>query len=142
MDNDYPVDVEEILRVVRTADVIVFRFLILSQRLLVDPRVDAATAPLLRLVAPVGSAEERFRSLKRLRPGLPSPARITVIHWPKFIDKFEASGIWEGITARMTGAGLGQHDADEVVCELRRLEHREVQHALRGDGYQTLWAAS
>lgn len=139
MDNDYPVDVTEILRVLATAEVIVFRFLLVSQRLLVDLRADVDHRPLLALVPPVKSAEERFRSLRRLRPGLPAPERITVIHWPKFVRSLETSGIWTAIQERVQVEQAPQAPAADALCELRRLEGREVQHALRGTGYQTLW---
>ena len=136
MDNDYPVDVDEILRVLDTAEVIVFRFLIFPQRLLVDPRANDTEGPLIKLVPPATSAEERFRSLRRLRPRFSPPERITVIHWPKFIDRLESSGVCSGIERRGVTDAFPQTvtAAAEALCELRRLEQREVRNAITGEG--------
>ena len=141
MDSDYPVDVDEILRVLSTAEVVVVRFLILPQRLLVDPRTTATDGPLVALVPPARSAEERFRSLRQLRPRFSPPERITVIHWPKFIDRLEGSGVWAGIEKRVLAAGFPETASmvTDALCELRRLERAEIHKAVRGDGYQTLW---
>lgn len=140
MDNDYPIDVAEILSVLRTAEVIVFRFLIFAPRLLVDPRSDSSHGPLLSIVDPANSAEERFRSLKQLRPSFPLPERITVIHWPKYVDRLVTSGVWAGVEQRVASEVPGSTEMTaSMLQELRRLEAREVQKALSGDGYQTLW---
>ena len=141
MDNDYPIDVDEIVRVLGTAEVIVFRFMIVPQRLLIDPRIGDDDGPVVKLVPPARSAEERFRSLRQLRPRLSAPERITVIHWPKFIDRLESSGVWSAIERRVQAAGASA-DASmmaDTLCELRRLERHEVQKAIRGEGYQTTW---
>lgn len=140
MDNDYPIDVNEILSVLGTAEVIVFRFLIFAQRLLVDPRTDSRHGPLLKVVEPADSAEERFRSLKQLRPSFPLPERITVIHWPKFVDRLVTSGVWGGVERRVAAeVPGGMETIAATLAELRALEAREVQKALTGEGYQTLW---
>jgi hypothetical protein len=141
LDNDFPVNVGEILEVIRTAEVLIFRFLIVPQRLLVDPRHSASEGPLVKVVPPAGSAEERFRSLKQLRPSFALPERITVIHWPKLIARLEESGVWAGIERRIAEAGFPQSVtvATQALRELKRLEQREAQRAVQGEGYQTLW---
>lgn len=141
MDNDYPVDINEIIAVLDNAEVIVFRFLIVGQRLLLDPRTNERAGPLLRIVPPANSAEERFRSLRRLRPGFDPPQRITVVHWPKFVDTLESSGVWTAVARRIGAADVPAMAAaaNDALCELRRLERREIQNALRGEGYQTVW---
>ena len=143
MDSEYSVDVEEILGVVRTAEVIIFRFLIISQRLLVDARFDREQGPLLKLVPAARSAEERFRSLRELRPGFKLPERITIIHWPKFVDRLEESGVWSGIERRVLAAGFEETETAVAgaLAELKRHETDAVRRAIRGDGYQTLWEA-
>lgn len=141
MDNDYPVDVPEILSVVRQAEVIVMRFLIVPQRLLFDSRSDANHGPLLKLVPPANSAEERFRSLRRLRPDFPAPERITVIHWPKMIGLLDSLGVWDAIRRRALDAGFSDTPGllDGIWNELTKLEADEKRKAVSGEGYQTLW---
>jgi hypothetical protein len=141
MDNDYPIDIGEILSVLRTGEVIVVRFLILSLRLLVDSRSSAKDGPLIRLVPAASSAEERFRSLRKLRPDFPAPERITVIHWPKRVDQLIASGVWSGLEERLRSSGFaGTTEAvASTLVELQRLERTEIRRAILGEGYQTLW---
>jgi hypothetical protein len=141
MDNDYFLDLNEIIETVRTADVLTFRFVIVSQRLLVDGRNTEIDPPLVKLVAPAASAEERFRSLKRLRPRFKLPEKITSIWWPRYINSLVDSGIWNALVERL--AGMGFPDAvqrcEEVLQELKDLERAEMRSAIIGEGYQTLW---
>jgi hypothetical protein len=93
------------------------------------------------LVPPARSAEERFRSLRQLRPRFSLPERIIAIQWPKFVDRLETSGVWGGITERLSASGFPQtrEALASTLAELRRLERREIQHALSGKGYETIW---
>ncbi len=141
MDNDYPIDLDEIMKVLGEAEVVIFRFAIVGQRLLVDRRTSADEGPLVQLVPPARSAQERFLSLRRLRPRFPSPERVIVIHWPKFVDRLEASGVWSAIEQQVQAAGFagGASMTKNALGELRRLERREVVKAIRGEEYQTIW---
>lgn len=141
MDNDYPIDVGEIINVVRTAEVIIFRFLIIPKRMLLDPRTDDRTGPLVQLVAPANSAEERFRSLRALRPSLKMPERITVIHWPKFTDLLVSSGVWSAVEQRLADTGhAGTGTMVTTALEALQAEQEaEVRRAITGENYQALW---
>ena len=141
MDNDYFLDLNEIIETVRSADVLTFRFVIVSQRLLVDGRHTEIDPPLMKLVPAASSSEERFRSLKRLRPRFRLPEKITSIWWPRYISSLVESGIWAALVDRLTAAGFPDADksCEQVLQELRDLESAEVRSAIRGDGYQTLW---
>ena len=141
MDNDYPVDIEEILRVVQTAEVIVFRFVLVTQRLIIDPRSNEQDGPLIKLVPPARSAEDRFRTLRQLRPRFSHQEKIIASHWPKFVARLEDSGVWAGISERVLAPGFAgtQKALDDVLTQLRRLERREIQNALSGKGYETIW---
>ena len=68
MDNEYELDLDAILETVRTADVLAFRFVTVSERLLIDNRFTEMDAPMVKLVPRASSAKERFKSLKMLRP--------------------------------------------------------------------------
>jgi hypothetical protein len=141
MDNEYFLDLNEIIETVRSADVLTFRFVIVSQRLLVDGRYTEIDPPLVKLVPPVASVEERFRSLKRLRPRFRLPEKITSIWWPRYVNSLVNSGIWGALVERLTDMGLPdavQH-CDQVLQELKNLEWNEIRSAIRGEGYQTIW---
>jgi hypothetical protein len=141
MDNEYLLDLNEIIETVRSADVITFRFVIVSQRLLVDGRCTEIDPPLVKLVPPAASVEERFRSLKRLRPRFRLPEKITSIWWPRYIDSLVDCGIWAALVERLADKGFPEvvRRCEEVLQELKDLERSEVRSAIRGEGYRPLW---
>jgi hypothetical protein len=139
---DFGVDIEEMARVIDEADVIVVRFHVIAQRLLLDLRAAPGDPPLVRLVPPVNSAEERYRYLQRERPGLPLPDHITVVGWPRYVQVMQDTGLWRHIEERLVregGEGL-QRLCDEAFQQVRSAERTEVAAAIRGgEGYEALW---
>src|SRR3990172_7885032 len=123
MDNDFGLDIESILSIIDTAEVMVFRFMIVQQRLLIDGRHTEITGPLIKLVDRATSAEERFRSLKQLRPRFRLPEKITAIWWPRYVESLVTTGAWERIVCRMTAPGFPESEEQcrEVLRELRQL---------------------
>ncbi len=142
---DYGFDVDEVLRVIETAEVLVIRFAILDQRLLIDARASPEEGPLIAVVPRAASLEDRFRSLKQMRPRFPLPDKIMSFMWPRHVGTFKSSILWERIVQRLVSLG-GETMADhcEKACqELERQERAEVVAAIRGgDGYQSLWERS
>lgn len=143
MDNEYHLDREAILRTVRSADVVAFRFVTVPMRLLVDNRFTEKDAPMVKLVPKVDSAEERFKSLKMLRPRFKLPQKISAIWWPRHIATLRETGIWDAMVERIVANGFPAMSArcDDVFDELRRMERMEVVNAIGGEGYRTLWPA-
>lgn len=143
MSNDYGLDLSEILKVVDSADVLIIRFQIVNdRRLLVDARSTRIDPPTVQLVDRASSVEERFRSLKQLRPRFPLPEKIMSFQWPRHVSMLAETGVWERIVQRMTGSGHAgmQRMCDSVWRELVEAERREIFAAVRGGpGYQTLW---
>ena len=99
MDTEYHLDYDAILKTVREADVIAFRFVTVPMRLLIDNRFTEADPPMVKLVPPAGSAEERFKSLKMLRPRFRLPQKISAIWWPRYINGLVETGVWDAIVA-------------------------------------------
>lgn len=133
---------EEVTRVIDTADVLVVRFAILDKRLLVDARTNEKDGPLIAVVPRATSVEERFKSLKMLRPRFPLPEKITSFMWPRHVDTFRSAGLCERIEKRLVALGGEEMIArcEEAFAELSREEKTEVLSAIRGgEGYQTLW---
>jgi hypothetical protein len=144
MDTEYHLDYSAILKTVRESDVIAFRFLTVPLRLLIDNRFSETDAPMLKLVPRAGSAEERFKSLKALRPRFRLPPKISAIWWPRYIDGLATTGVWEAVTRRIVDNGFpaAATECDELLCELRRMERLEMVNAIGGEGYRTLWPAA
>lgn len=141
MDNDFHLDYGEIIRTVQQADVITFRFVIVNERLLIDYRSSEIDPPLVKLVPRATSVEERFRSLKKLRPRFRLPEKISAIWWPKFVDTMVERGVWRAIVERIENAGFTEaaRQCDAVLEELRALERQEIRNAVAGEEYQPLW---
>ena len=142
MENDFGLDLQEIMNVIDTAEVLIVRFAIVDKRLLVDARHSADEGPLIKLVPRAGSIEERFRHLKELRPRFPLPERIMSFMWPRHIALLQASGVWQRIVDRLGALGRdGTVEECEVAYrELLAEERAQVVAAIRGDsGYQSLW---
>lgn len=141
MDNDYVLNLDDILHTIETADVVRIRFLLLEKRLLIDNRYNEFEGPLIRLVNRSGSSEESFRNLKRMRPRFPLPDKMTAIWWPKYVNTLSTSGVWSAIVARISNTGFTDSIAqcDEVLRELQSLERQEVRNAISGEGFQTIW---
>lgn len=143
--DDYGLDLDEVARVIAEAEVLVIRFAILDKRLLMDARTSETEGPLIAIVPKASSVEERFKALKKMRPRLPLPDRIMSFMWPRQMETFRASGLWEKIEARMVSLGGEQTLAacKAVFDELEKEEKAEVMAAIRGgETYQSLWERS
>jgi hypothetical protein len=144
MDNEYRIDYSEIMKTIRNAEVVLFRFVTVPQRLLIDFRTSAAEGPMLKLVPRAKDAEDRFRSLKALRPRFRLPPKISAVWWPRYINRLVDDGVWDAILKRVDAADAPPvtGDPQDLLDELRRLERAEMAHAIGGgEGYRTLWPA-
>lgn len=140
--DDFGLDIEEVTKVIESADVLVVRFAIVDKRLLIDTRTNEQEGPFIAVVPKAGSIEERFKALKRLRPRFALPEKIMSFMWPRHMETFRNSGLWSRIEQRLVTLGgddLTQR-CSEVFEELIREEKLEVLAAIRGgEGYQSLW---
>jgi hypothetical protein len=140
---EFGIDLDEVFKVIDTAEVLVIRFALLNDRLLLDARADADSGPpILKVVPRAGSLEERFKTIKQLRPSLPLPERILSFQWPRQIETLRSSGIWQRIEER---CGADNHDDAGAMCaqawrDLTAAERRLVTGAVMGgEGFHTLW---
>jgi hypothetical protein len=143
VDNEYYLDREAILRTVREAEVVAFRFVTIPMRLLVDNRFSDTEAPMMKLVPPAASAEERFKSLKALRPRFKLPKNISAIWWPRYIRTLRETGIWDAMVERSVSNGFAEmaDECESLFEEMLRMERLEIVNAINGEGYRTLWPA-
>ena len=140
--DDYGLDLDEVTRVIDSAEVLVVRFAILDKRLLIDTRTDEHDGPLIAIVPRAQSVEDRFKSLKKLRPRFPLPERIMSFMWPRHIETMKNAGVWEKIESRLVSLGgePAAQQCQEVYRDLAHQERLEVLSAIRGgEGYQSLW---
>lgn len=142
MSEEYGVDLEQVFRAIDSADVLVVRFHLIDRRLLVDFRTTREIGPMIRVVPRAESIEDRFRSIKRMRPEFPMPERLPSFQWPRSVPVMLASGVWQHLVDRISALGNDEttDECGRVMEELMQLERNEVLGAIRGaDHYQTLW---
>jgi hypothetical protein len=141
MDNDYALNLDDILRTIETAEVVRIRFQLLDKRLVIDNRYNEVEGPLVKLVNRAGSSEETFRNLKRMRPRFPLPEKMTAIYWPKYVNTLCSTGVWSAIVNRVGRTGFSDclQQCDDALQELLQLERREIRNAISGEGFQTVW---
>jgi hypothetical protein len=140
--DEFGMDLDEVMEVIDTAEVLVIRFAILDKRLLIDARHDEVDGPLVKLVPKTSSVEERFRSLRELRGRFPLPEKIVSFTWPRQVETFRIAGLWSRIVDRLIASGHKgvKEQCEAVFGELVDEEKAEVMTAIRGGpSYQSLW---
>ncbi len=139
MDNDFQLDLEEIFAAVEKAEVLTVFFPVLGKALLVDTRSDSVEGPVIQTVPMVASVDERVHSLERLRPRFGRPRGIVAIPWFRRVESLRELGIIERIAQRLVQAGGSAADCEAAYDDLQRTEREQLQAAVRGTEYQTLW---
>ena len=142
-ENGLMIDLDELRKVVDHCDVFTVGFRLFPERLIVDARTAAEEGPMLEVVEPVGTVEERFFWLGQRRPAFGVPQRFTFFVWPHSVRFLEECGLMDKIRQRLYAA---EPECDRMVSEslirLHQLEDRAVQDAITGNNYHTLWAPS
>jgi hypothetical protein len=144
MSADWGIDLTEVRRVIDAAEVLVIRLSVTDRRLLVDARTNDEYGPMIKVVPRASSAEERFRSLKMMRPRFRVPERIMTFQWPRHARALAESGVWEHLARRLCSLGWSDTagQCDEAYSQLLREERSvEVAAIKGGEGFHTKWSA-
>ena len=143
IDGGYDIDIEAVVQNIDEAEVVTLHFPILRQTLLIDTRCTPREGPLVRVVPMVNNTEERFASLRALRPELPRPQSITMIPWARGVAALEWAGVWSRVLARLAACGDARtlRAAGRSLRQLRSLELIEYREAIVGRQYRTIWRA-
>ncbi len=144
MDNAYNISSDRIIRALTEAEVMSIFFPRIGKALIVDTRHDADHGPVVLLDGMVGSAEERLRSVQRLRPEFTEIAQLTLAPWFGSTRAFAEQGIFDAIVERFRAMGFydAAHDAIRAFRELRRHERQVMLDFIAGETQttRTLWA--
>lgn len=139
---DYGIDLDEVRRVIDGAEVLIVRFSVTDRRLLIDTRSNEHAGPMIKVVPPARSAEERFRAIKVLRPRFRVPERVVAFHWPRHARALGESGVWDQIVRRLVACGAedAATQCEEAYQQLIEEERKAELNAIRGgEGFQTVW---
>jgi hypothetical protein len=140
----FGIDLDEVRRVIDAAEVLVVRFAVTDRRLLIDSRTTDQFGPLIKVVPPAANAEERFRTLKVMRPRFRVPERILTFEWPRHARALAEAGLWDHVVRRLVDLGWPDTagECDEAHRQLIEEERQLEVAAIRGsEGFQTLWPA-
>ncbi len=141
LDSDFRIDVSEVNKNIDVADVIAMYFPLLRKTMLMDLRTNDVDGAMIRIVPMANTPEERFQSLLKMRPRFGRPDSITIIPWTKYMQSLVDLGIWERIVKRFadTGSPEAVRDCGRCHGELLKLERKEIQRAITGENYETIW---
>ena len=142
MDGDFWLDPEELHNATHEAEVLSIFFPVLRKSLIIDTRFTTEEQPMVRVVPQARSLEERYRSIRRMRPQFPHPDNVTAIPWPRYINSLVESGAVARIRERLEESGFSEpaKALDRAIEELRQLERLELAAAIQGERYHTLWS--
>lgn len=140
-ENGVLIDLEEVAKVVDSCDVFTIGFRMFPQRLIIDTRETDDVGPLVQVVEPVASVEERFHWLGRERPMFGVPQQFSFFVWPHSLEFLEASGLAQHVHDRVRSAERPdvKRMVDDCLRDLKRLERKAIHQALSGEGYHSLW---
>jgi hypothetical protein len=144
MDSDFRIDLSEVKRNLDAAEVVSLYFPLLRKTLLIDTRCSSVDGPLIKVVPMVTTPEERFRSLRQMRPRFSKPESITIIPWPKYVGSLARLGVWDHIVSRFADLGDPSlvRQCEACLKELLSAERQEIGRAIRGENFQDLWRRS
>ena len=140
-ENGLQVDLEALRERLENADLIVIGFHAFPERLLLDARSSPTEGPLVAVVAPVTSLQERYAWLGKHRSAFGLPDDFTFAMWPHSISLIREHKVLEPMSARMTAVS---NEADlamsRAIARLEVLERRTIREAvLGGPGWESLW---
>jgi hypothetical protein len=149
-ENGLVVDLDEVRRVIRDADVFAVAFRLFPERLLIDTRHDEHDAdgscgmPMVAIVDPVATLQDRYFWLGQHRPTLGTPEAFQFFYWPHSIRYLEESGIWSVLRERIASAGFDGASAtcDAAISDLATRERTANVDAIRGTRHHTIWSAT
>jgi hypothetical protein len=149
-ENGLSIDLDQVRDVIRSGDVFAVAFRLFPERLLIDTRYDVhdlegrCGMPMVSIVDPVATLQERFFWLGQHRPGLGMPQDFRFFYWPHSVRFLEESGVWSLARDRVANSGF---DGASATCaaaygDLLRRERKANVGAITGDGHHTIWAAA
>lgn len=142
-ENGLMIDQEAVNELLEKADVLTIGFTLFPQRLLMDVRstVDGSVGPLVTLVDPVATVQERYLWLGRHRGMFGAPQGFSFFVWPHTVRHLVESDALRLMRQRLdTLPGNGAQQLEAALGQLVALEKDEFRRAVVGaDHYRTLW---
>jgi hypothetical protein len=140
-ENGVLVDVDEISKLVNSADVFTVGFATFPERLIVDTRSNDRETPMVQVVEPARSARDRMVWLSRRRPSLGAPQSFSFFAWPHSPNFMVQSGIWDRVRRRVNADSEFEVgvQCDLAMKQLLNLDRQATLALLKGEHCLTLW---
>lgn len=141
LDEFMSINLQRVYDAIETAEVLAVGFSLFPQRVFLDPRFSEDEPPFISVVEPVESAEDRVQWLRRIRPQFAAPSQVHFFVWPRRIGSLESMGVWQRLVQRCLNSGHGSAAGacNQVLDELYKLERHQIQEAIHGASYRSLW---
>ena len=141
-ENGPRVDFEAVDSQLRTADVFVVGFSWFGMRLLVDTRATQEEGPLVEIVEPMGTVQERYRWIADRRPTFGPPQNFAFWVWPHSLTYFRACEVLTVIRGTLGDWTEALESLDDCLDILASAHTEAIRDAIRGDGaWRTIWQA-
>jgi hypothetical protein len=141
-ENGVVIDLGELQKVIDTCDVFTVGFRMFPERLIVDTRATDGEGPMVEVVEPVATVEERFFWLGQRRPSFGVPQQFTFFVWPHSVRYFDESGLGDMVRRRVYSddeSGEVGRQMAKAMIRLHMLENTATFDAIHGRNYHTLW---
>lgn len=141
-ENGLDVNMDAVNEVLARADVLTIGFTTFAERLLIDARAKDEDGPLVAIVGPVATVQDRYHWLGKHRPNFGAPEAFSFFVWPhtvRVLRERDALAVMRNRLRELAG-GQGAEVLDHVLSRLQDLENDAIRRAVRGEGeWQTLW---
>ncbi len=142
-ENGLEIDLNAVNEVLQRADVLTIGFTVFPERLLVDTRTLSGEGPLMAIVGPVTSVQERYLWLGKHRGQFPAPEAFSFFMWPHTVRNMIERNVLRVLRDRLRAVSSESDEVlEKTLARLLLLEEKAFRAAVRGDEpWQSLWTA-
>ncbi len=142
-ENGLEVDLNAVNEVLQRADVLTIGFTVFPERLLVDARTLPDAGPLIAIVGPVASVQERYLWLGKHRGQFPAPQGFSFFMWPHTVRNMIERNVLRVLRDRLRSVSSESDEVlEKTMARLLLLEEQAFRNAILGvEPWQALWKA-
>ena len=142
-ENGLEVDLNAVNEVLQRADVLTIGFTVFPERLLVDARTLPDAGPLIAIVGPVASVQERYLWLGKHRGEFPAPQGFSFFMWPHTVRNMVERNVLRVLRVRLRSVSSESDEVlEKTMARLLLLEEQAFRNAILGvEPWQALWKA-
>ena len=142
MDENFVSDIDELMQLIEDSDLLILHFPTLGRALVVDPRFNDFSAPIILLLPVASPSAHLVKSYRRFRSGFPKVKKMSLIPWFGFVQGLKSSGVWEKIEQRCSEGNFPNtaSEFNAIIESLEALQASELKNAIFSEKYHTIWS--